>query len=53
MAKKYKEDNHLEIGETCDTPVLSEMPDQQVMATELSQIIEVAVAALPPKSQMA
>ncbi|MCH5716397.1 sigma-70 family RNA polymerase sigma factor [Niabella hibiscisoli] len=28
------------------------MPDQQVIATELSQIIEAAVAALPPKSQM-
>ncbi|WP_114790406.1 sigma-70 family RNA polymerase sigma factor [Niabella yanshanensis] len=50
--KKYKEDNHLDIEETCDAPVLYEMPDQQVMATELSQIIEGTVAALPPKSQM-
>ncbi len=50
--KKHKEENHLEIEKTCDTPVLYEMPDQQVMATELSQIIEVTVAALPRKSQM-
>jgi RNA polymerase sigma-70 factor (ECF subfamily) len=51
--KKYKENSHLEISEACSQSELSDLPDQQVINTELSQIIEAAVTNLPQKSQLA
>lgn len=51
--KKYNEGKHFAIEETCEEQILSSPPDQEVMAAELSQIIESAVTALPPKSQAA
>jgi RNA polymerase sigma-70 factor (ECF subfamily) len=49
--KKYNENKHLNIEASGEEPAISDTPDQHVMATELSQVIESAVTALPPKSQ--
>lgn len=51
--KKIRDERAVEIDENFEIPASSGGPDQQLMATEISEIIESGVTALPQKCQLA
>ena len=51
--KKSREEQCVEIKESLEAPSLSAMPDQRLITTELSKIIESAVCVLPQKCRLA